>query len=128
MPVAPHVTYPGVYIQEVPSPVHTITPVPTSTTAFVGRALRGPVDEPVLIHSPAEFDRIFGGLWIKSRLGYAVRDFFLNGGSDALIVRVYKAGNGTAATASLDLSAFQLEASNPGKWGEELYARIEAGR
>jgi phage tail sheath protein FI len=125
MPVAPHVTYPGVYIQEVPSQVHTITPVPTSTTAFVGRALRGPVDEPVLIHSPAEFDRIFGGLWIKSRLGYAVRDFFLNGGSDALIVRVYKAGNGTAATASLDLSVFQLEASNPGRWGAELSARID---
>ena len=37
-------TYPGVYIEEIPSGVHTITGVATSITAFVGRALRGPTD------------------------------------------------------------------------------------
>ena len=31
-------TYPGVYIEEVPSGVRTITGVATSITAFVGRA------------------------------------------------------------------------------------------
>ena len=54
MPVAPHVTYPGVYIQEVPSNVRTITPVDTATTAFIGQALKGPVDEPVVINSFAQ--------------------------------------------------------------------------
>ena len=36
-------TYPGVYIEEVPSGVRTITGVATSITAFIGRALQGPV-------------------------------------------------------------------------------------
>jgi phage tail sheath protein FI len=81
-------TYPGVYIEELPSGVRTVTGVATSITAFIGRALRGPVNEPVRVQSFAEFERQFGGLWIDSTLGYAVSHFFLNGGGDALIVRV----------------------------------------
>src|SRR6266481_2376460 len=89
MPIAP--TYPGVYIEEIPSGVRTITGVATSITAFVGRARRGPtdVDGPVTINSFGDFERIFGGLWTESTLGYAVRDFYLNGGSQAIIVRLY---------------------------------------
>ena len=89
MPVAPAVSYPGVYIQEVVSEVRTITPVETATTAFIGRALRGPKDEPIVVNSYADFGRIFGGLWLESSLGYAVNRFFLNGGSKAVIVRLY---------------------------------------
>ena len=87
MPVTP--TYPGVYIEEIPSGVRTITGVATSITAFVGRARRGPVNDPKTINSYGEFERVFGGLWEKSSLGYAVRDFFLNGGSQAVIVRLF---------------------------------------
>lgn len=87
MPVA--TTYPGVYIEEIPSGVRTITGVATAITAFIGRALRGPTDEPVTINSNADFERIFGGLWTESTLGFAVRDFYLNGGSQAIIVRLY---------------------------------------
>ena len=87
MPVTP--TYPGVYIEEVPSGVRTITGVPTSITAFVGRTLRGPADEPYTINSYSDFERVFGGLWTGSRLGYVVRDFYLNGGSQAIIVRLF---------------------------------------
>ncbi|HWW74996.1 MAG TPA: hypothetical protein VNZ44_06365, partial [Pyrinomonadaceae bacterium] len=87
MPITP--TYPGVYIEELPSGVRTITGVATSITAFIGRALRGPVNESVSINSFADFDRIFGGLWVESSLGYAVRDFYLNGGSQAIIVRLF---------------------------------------
>ena len=36
MPVAP--TFPGVYIEEIPSGVRTITGVATAITAFIGRA------------------------------------------------------------------------------------------
>ena len=61
MPVAP--TYPGVYIEEIPSGVRTITGVATSITAFIGRTLRGPVNDPVRVQSFAEFERRFGGLW-----------------------------------------------------------------
>lgn len=90
MPVS--LSYPGVYVEEVPSGVHAITGVATSIAAFVGRAARGPVDEPVLVNSQAEYDRIFGGLWLGSPLSFAVRDFFLNGGSQAIIVRVFAPG------------------------------------
>lgn len=88
MPVTP--TYPGVYIEEIPSGVRTITGVATSITAFVGRAQRGPVNEPTTINGYADFERRNGGLWEHSSLAYAVRDFFLNGGSQAIIVRLFK--------------------------------------
>lgn len=87
MPVSP--TYPGVYIEEIPSGVRTIVGVATSITAFVGRAPRGPVDEAVEINSYGDFERMFGGLWAESWLGFAVRDFYLNGGSRAIIARVF---------------------------------------
>src|SRR5215210_4826537 len=87
MPITP--TYPGVYIEEIPSGVRTIVGVATSITAFLGRALRGPTNEPVTINSFGDFERVFGGLWVESTLGYAVRDFYLNGGSQAIIVRLY---------------------------------------
>src|SRR5205085_1482690 len=89
MPVAP--TYPGVYIEEIPSGVRTITGVATSITAFVGQALSGPTDEPITINNFGDFERLFGGLWKDSSLGYAVRDFFLNSGSQAIIVRLFEA-------------------------------------
>jgi phage tail sheath protein FI len=95
MPVTP--TYPGVYIEEVPSGVRTITGVATSITAFVGRTLRGPVDEPYTINGYADFERVFGGLWTGSTLGYAVRDFYLNGGSQAIIVRLFNTTYGSLA-------------------------------
>src|SRR5678809_306763 len=89
MPVA--LTYPGVYIEEVPSGVRTITGVATAITAFIGRALRGPVDDPIRIQSYADYERTFGGLWLESPMSYAVQQFFQNGGTDAVIVRVYNA-------------------------------------
>jgi len=82
-------TYPGVYIEEIPSGVRTITGVATSITAFIGRARKGPVNEPKTINNYGDFERIFGGIWKESMLGFAVRDFFLNGGSQAIIVRLF---------------------------------------
>src|SRR2546423_3340192 len=82
-------SYPGVYIEEISSGVHTITGVATSITAFIGRATRGPVNQAIVINSLGDFERIFGGLWLQSSLGYAVRDFYLNGGSQAIIVRLF---------------------------------------
>ena len=86
MPVA--VSYPGVYIEEIPSGVRTITGVATSITAFIGRTSRGPTNEPVTVTSFGDFERMLGGLQVNYPMSYAVRDFFLNGGSQALIVRI----------------------------------------
>jgi phage tail sheath protein FI len=125
MPVA--LTYPGVYIEEISGGVRTITGVATSLTAFVGRALRGPVDEPVSINSFADFERIFGGLWASSTLGYAVRDYYLNGGSQAIVVRLYRPdeNNTKPASAVLDAKGLKLEAVTPGAWGNALRARVD---
>ncbi len=123
MPVTP--TYPGVYIEEVPSGVRTIVGVATSITAFIGRALRGPVNKPERIQSFADFSRRFGGLWSESTMSYAVQHFFLNGGTDALIVRVH---NG-AALATLSLPAggntLTLQAASPGAWGNNLQVIVD---
>ncbi|HVK56636.1 MAG TPA: phage tail sheath C-terminal domain-containing protein [Burkholderiales bacterium] len=119
MPAA--LTYPGVYIEELSSGVRTITGVATSITAFVGRALRGSVELPVRVQSFPEFERAFGGLWRGSPMTYAVSHFFLNGGSDALIVRVAK--DGKAATGAAD--SLKLVAASPGKWGNQLRVRVD---
>jgi phage tail sheath protein FI len=81
-------SYPGVYIQEIPSGVRTITGVSTSTAAFVGWAPKGPIDVAYRVQSFEEFQRVFGGLVNGVDLGFAVLHFFLNGGSDAYIVRL----------------------------------------
>ena len=88
MPVTP--TYPGVYIQEIPSGVRTIAGVATSITAFIGRARRGPINDPVRIASFGDYIRTFGDLWTQSTMGYAVMHYFQNGGTDAIIVRIQR--------------------------------------
>ena len=124
-------TYPGVYIQEIPSGSRTITGVATAVAAFVGRASRGPVDEPVRITSLAEFERTFGGLERTSGLGYAVRDFYLNGGNLAVVVRL---GGDEAAAATITLGAapdddpdalpVSLTTIGPGTWGNDVHAEV----
>ena len=126
MPITP--TYPGVYIEEIPSGVRTITGVATSITAFIGRALRGPVNEPVRIQGFAAFERKFGGLWVKSTMSYAVRHFFINGGGDAVIVRVVHSADASAANVDLAIAGggnLQLEAANEGDWGNKVRVRVD---
>src|SRR4029453_15482750 len=86
--MSPDLKYPGVFVEELPSGVRTITGVSTSVTAFVGAASRGRSYRAVRINSFAEFQRRFGGLFANLDLGYAVQQFFLNGGKDAWVVRV----------------------------------------
>ena len=118
MPITP--TYPGVYIEEIPSGVRTITGVATSITAFIGRAWRGPVNDPITINSYGDYERIFGGLWVESSMSYAVRDFYLNGGSQAIIVRLDR--EATEATITMSLP---LVAANVGSWGNNLSVEVD---
>jgi hypothetical protein len=115
--------------------VRTITGVATSITAFVGRARRGPVDDPKVINSYGDFERIFGGLWLDSSMSFAVRDFYLNGGSRAVIVRLYHPdpGNPSASPpvpapptkAKLSVGEINLLAAHHGKWGSNLRASVD---
>ena len=108
-------TYPGVYVEEIPSGVRTITGVATSIAAFVGKAPWGPIDDPVIITSFADFERRFGGLSRTYPMGYAVKDFYLNGGQTAVIVRVFP-GVTAASTAKFDVNGLLLKAASPGTW------------
>src|SRR6266853_3937463 len=119
MPVTP--TYPGVYIEEISSGVHTITGVATSITAFLGRAARGDTTNITTINSFADFVRNFGGLDRHYPMTYAVRDFYQNGGSQAIIVRL---DNG-ATIAKLTANGLPVQASSEGTWGNKLKVRID---
>jgi phage tail sheath protein FI len=123
MPVTP--TYPGVYIEEIPSGVRTITGVATSTTAFLGRAPRGKTDEPTLINSFADYQRLFGGLHVDYPMSYAVKDFYTNGGKQALIVRLFKPEDTGKATFTVPESKLDLEAAGPGTWGNKLSIKVD---
>ena len=65
-----------------------IDAAPETTAAFVGRALRGPLNTPVLVHTFGEFRRRFGAAWSRSSLGPAVKQFFDHGGRNLYVVRV----------------------------------------
>ncbi len=128
-------SYPGVYIEEIPSGVRTITGVATSITAFVGRAPRGPVNEARTVNSFGDFESTFGSLWGKSALAYSVRDFFANGGNQAIIVRLYHADPGNpqanpavpapATKASIQVGSFKFLAASQGTWGVKLRVVID---
>jgi len=117
-------TYPGVYIEELSSGVHTITGVATSIAAFIGWAPQGPVNGPVMVESWAEYQSVFGGLDARSYLGYAVSQFFANGGTQAYILRlVANADSGAtqiATTASATVNGLPIYANSPGAWANTL--------
>jgi len=76
-----------------------LVPVATAVTAFVGRTLKGPVNEPVCINSLAQYAQVFGGQWQSAPLSAAVEQYFEHGGELAVIVRV--ASGGQAPTIDL---------------------------
>jgi uncharacterized protein len=125
-------TYPGVYIEELPSGVRTVTGVATSIAAFIGWAAKGPSDRAELVLNWSDFERKFGGLDARSLLGYAVSHFFANGGQRAYIIRLVTSGSATAAdnaqagTVTLD-AKLTVTARNPGRWSED-YAIVTKKR
>src|SRR5258708_11257164 len=133
MPV--QVTYPGVYIEEIPSGVRTITGVATSIGAFVDFFLQGPMNQAVQILSFADFERQFGGLDMRSEGSYAIQQFFLNGGSEAYVVRT----TSTTAKKGAVAAAISLEdapggtplltatAASPGAWGNNIRVDVDFG-
>jgi len=88
MPVTPQVSYPGVYIQEVPSGVRTIVGVSTSIAVFIGRARQGQMNEPMLCLNYSDFERVFSSEYAGSDMVRAVRLFFQNGGTQCYAMRI----------------------------------------
>ncbi len=132
MPVTP--TYPGVYIEEIPSGVRTIVGVATSIGAFVDYFPQGPMNEAVEIFSYADFERIFGGLDTNSEASYAIQQFFLNGGTTAYVVRTTSGTSTNAATSAAIVvqdgatnNILLVTAANPGQWGNQVRVDIDYG-
>lgn len=119
MPITP--TYPGVYIEEIPSGVRTITGVATSITAFVGWAAKGPTNRAQSIQSWSDYERIFGDLDPRSSLSYAVYHFFANGGQLGYVVRLDSGSQPATAT----VGGIELTATGPGTWANDYKIRAK---
>jgi len=117
-------TFPGVYIEEISSGQHSITGVATSIAAFIGYTNVGPVDEAVMVESWAEYESLFGGMMPGVYLGYAVYQFFQNGGTQAYIVRLCDQSAGQAAPAAATIGGLAISANNPGSWGNNIAVAI----
>ncbi|OBF40983.1 hypothetical protein A5724_05215 [Mycobacterium sp. ACS1612] len=121
------VSHPGVFIEEFPAG-HPIAGVATSITAFLGQARMGPTDKPVSVFDLTDFIDQFGPLDLNYPMGFAVRDFFANGGSHAVIVRLYKnppAGKAAAVLKAGTVHPVTLVAASPGDWANSLEAQVK---
>ena len=104
----------GFQVEEERGPDQSILRFGTARTAFVGRTLRGPVNRPVQLRSFAEFQQMFGGLWQPSPLGYAVEQFFDNGGREAVVVRVVNGARAASLALKSGAGVLVLRAQRPG--------------
>lgn len=120
---------PGVYVEEFDSGATPMQGVGTSTAGFVGLAERGPTGgAPVLVTSPSDFTRKFGGYLQANEFGeyrflaYAVQNFFANGGSRAFIARVVPPDATVAKVVCKKGKEGQAEiqSKNPGAWGNNV--------
>lgn len=138
-------TYPGVYVQELPSGSHTITGVPTATTAFVGYLRKGPINTPVQCMNFGDFQRTFGGLDKQSLTSFQVYQFFLNGGTEAWVSRLCSAsappvqpalalpgappptsgGGSSKPQPPAGSTVLNLMSANPGTWGENVFVTVD---
>ena len=125
------ILHPGVYIQEIPSGVRPIEAVSTSTTAFLGKAEKGPLDRALMVTSFTEFQAVYGGFLNDSFLAHAALQFYNNGGKRLYVVRV--ANNAVTADISLNdrkvapTKTITIAANSAGKWGNDLDVEIANG-
>lgn len=124
MPVT--VSYPGVYVQEIPSGVRTIVGVGTSIGMFIGRTRMGELNKPVQCLNYEDFVRNFSAEYADSDVARAVRLFFTNGGTQCYVTRI--ANGATAAKATLHneakIATLDIEAKSAGTFGDDIRAAV----
>ncbi|MCP3960726.1 MAG: phage tail sheath family protein [bacterium] len=122
-------SYPGVYIEEIPSGVRPITGVATSVAAFIGYFSRGPLDQAVQIFSRGDFERELGGLRADSEAAYAIEQFFLNGGTQAWVARTAVSADSAAVVLQDDGGnpVLTVTATSPGVWGDNVRLDVDYG-
>lgn len=114
----------GITVTEIAPMEQPIDIAPETAAAFVGRALRGPLNTPVLVHSFGGFRRRFGDIWTRSSLGPAVRQFFDHGGENLYIVRVANKARGALLCLPANGSGLVLRALEPGST-ERIRASVD---
>jgi phage tail sheath protein FI len=124
MPVSP--TYPGVYVQEVPSGVRTIVGVGTSIGMFIGTAKKGPINRPVRCTSYMDYARTYGEDPTGGELVRFVKLFFLNGGTDSYVVRIASGAIPASITLRNEAGAptLSLAAKDAGVVGNDMRASV----
>ncbi|HEX5736452.1 MAG TPA: phage tail sheath subtilisin-like domain-containing protein [Blastocatellia bacterium] len=147
-------TTPGLYFEVGARPPEK-SPLRSDIAAFMGRAKRGPVSQPVRVEGWRSYLRQFGGLAKDALMPYAIRGYFENGGEIAYVARIAKSDDDTAAgstTASavwdvrvfnkgastwqadkggFRASQYRIEATSPGAWANRTrislrYRRVGA--
>ena len=114
----------GITVTEIAAMDLPIDVTSETTAAFVGRALRGPLNIPVMIDSFAAFKRRFGGDWHHSSLAPAVRLFFDHGGANLYVVRVANNARGAIIALPSAGGVLVLHAVEPGST-ERIRASVD---
>ncbi len=114
----------GITVTEIATMDQPIDASAETTAAFVGRALRGPVNTPVSVGNFGEYCRCFGDIWARSSLGPAVRQFFQHGGKHLYVVRVANNARGALICLPANGTAVVLRAAEPGST-ERLRAAVD---
>ncbi|HWP43513.1 MAG TPA: phage tail sheath subtilisin-like domain-containing protein, partial [Blastocatellia bacterium] len=126
MPV--QVSFPGVYVQEIPSGVRTITGVSTSVAMFIGMTARGRLNKPTRVLSFADYERTFGSNTTLSEMTDQVRQFFINGGQQAFITRIARDSD-PALVRLLDIEGavpvMTVTAKEDGLHGNLIHVRVD---
>ncbi len=125
--MAVQTSYPGVYVQEVPSGVRTIAGVSTSVAVFIGQAVWGPVNEPILCLNYTEFVRTFTNATTQGDLARQVKLFFLNGGTQCYVMRLATAAIAASTTlfsGGVGTETLIVTARYPGVLGNSIRINI----
>lgn len=117
---------PDLYVQIVPPQTLLLNGVPTNVLGVVGSASWGPVDQPMIVGSMANYAASFGPVMARQYdLGTVVAIGVQQGASNFRCVRVTD-GTDTAASVSI-LGALTLTALYTGSLGNTLVATVSAG-
>ena len=114
----------GITVTEIAAMDRPVNAAAETTAAFAGRALRGPLNTPVLIKSLAAFEKRFGGIWNHSSLGPAVKQFFEHGGRRLYVVRIANGARGAMIALPAKGGVLVLHAIEPGST-ENIRAAID---
>jgi len=104
----------GITVTEIAAMDKPVDVCPETTAAFVGRALRGPLNSPLLVSNFGDFRRRFGDVWGRSSLGPAAKQFFDHGGKRLFVIRVANNARGAMLCLPASGSALVLRAVEPG--------------